>query len=133
MTIRRRTRAWILTTLALAIGMAAPAGGQASRFRLEELTISELQAALRDRRTTCRAVVEGYLRRIDAHDKRGEAINAVISINSGAGALAAELDRRFEQSGPIGSLHCVPIIVKDNYETVELPTSAGSLSLEGMK
>ena len=132
MAFQLRTRLWILTTLTVAIGMASTPGNQAPRFRLDELTISELHAALRDRRTTCRALVEGYLRRIDAHDKRGEAINALISINSGAGARAAELDRVVEQSGPIGPLHCVPIIVKDNYETVELPTSAGSLSLKGM-
>lgn len=118
--------------LAVSIGMTPAPGAQTPSFRLEEITISELHAALHDRRTTCRAIVDGYLRRIDTHDKRGAGINALISINSGAGARAAELDRAFEQSGPIGPLHCVPTIVKDNYETVELPTSAGSLSLKDM-
>src|SRR5207247_4211615 len=44
-----------------------------------------------------------------------------------------DLDRRFADRGPVGPLHCIPVIVKDNYETVDLPTTAGSLSLQGMK
>jgi len=131
MPIQRRTCTWILTAITVAIGMGPARATQAPGLQLQELTISELHAALRARRTTCRAVVEGYLRRISAEEKRG-AINALVSINSEASARAAELDRTFEQSRPIGPLHCVPIIVKDNYETVELPTSAGSLSLKGM-
>ena len=45
---------------------------------------------------------------------------------------ADDLDRRFRQSGPVGPMHCVPVIVKDNFETVDMPTTAGSLSLKGM-
>src|SRR5262249_26554070 len=45
---------------------------------------------------------------------------------------ADDLDRRFRQSGPVGAMHCVPVLVKDNYETVDMPTTAGSLSLKGM-
>jgi amidase len=128
----RWARIGLLATVVVSVGMAWAPGTQAPPFRLQEITISELHAALRDRRTTCRAVVESYLRRIDAHDKRGAAINALISVNDGAAARARELDRIFEESGLVGPLHCVPMVVKDNYETLELPTSAGSLSLEGM-
>src|SRR5262245_49185755 len=46
--------------------------------------------------------------------------------------LADTLPARFVQSGPVGPLHCVPLIVKDNYETTDMPTSAGSLSLKGV-
>src|SRR5205085_8257845 len=45
---------------------------------------------------------------------------------------ADALDRRFRQSGPVGPMHCIPVIVKDNYETIDMPTTAGSLSLKGM-
>src|SRR5262249_31973559 len=45
---------------------------------------------------------------------------------------ADDLDRRFRQSGPVGAMHCVPVLVKDNYETLDMPTTAGSLSLKGM-
>jgi amidase len=53
-------------------------------------------------------------------------------VNPDALRTADDLDRRFRQSGPAGPLHCVPVIVKDNYETVDMPTTAGSRSLEGM-
>ena len=53
-------------------------------------------------------------------------------INPDALKTADDLDRRFRQSGPVGPLHCVPVLVKDNYETVDMPTTAGSLSLKGM-
>src|SRR5437764_3161999 len=52
--------------------------------------------------------------------------------NPDALKTADDLDRRFKQSGPVGPMHCVPVIVKDNYETVDMPTTAGSLSLKGM-
>ena len=66
------------------------------------------------------------------YDKRGPAINSIVMINTGVLASADNLDRRFASSGPVGPVHCVPVIVKDNYETVDMPTTAGSLSLEGM-
>ena len=101
-------------------------------FRLEEATIAQIQAAFRDGSLTCRSLVEQYLKRIDAHDKRGAALNAIVMTNSDALTRADDLDRRFRQSGPVGAMHCVPVIVKDNYETVDMPTTAGSLSLKGM-
>jgi hypothetical protein len=52
--------------------------------------------------------------------------------NEQALKTADDLDRRFRQSGPVGAMHCVPVLVKDNYETVDMPTTAGSLSLQGM-
>ena len=101
-------------------------------FRLEEATIAQIQAAFRDGSLTCRSLVEQYLKRIDAHDKRGAALNAIVMTNSDALTRADDLDRRFRQSGLVGAMHCVPVIVKDNYETVDMPTTAGSLSLKGM-
>ena len=101
-------------------------------FQIEETTIAQIQTAFRDGSLTCRALVEQYLKRIDAHDKRGAALNAIVMTNPDALTRADDLDRRFRQSGPVGAMHCVPVIVKDNYETVEMPTTAGSLSLKGM-
>jgi len=101
-------------------------------FRLEETTIQQIQTALRDRSLTCRALVEQYLKRIDAYDKAGPALNAIVMINPDALKTADDLDRRFRQSGPVGPMHCVPVLVKDNYETIDMPTTAGSLSLKGM-
>jgi amidase len=101
-------------------------------FRLEETTIAQIHGAFRDGSLTCRALVEQYLKRIDAHDKRGAALTAIVLVNPEALRTADDLDRRFRQSGPVGPMHCVPVIVKDNFETIDMPTTAGSLSLKGM-
>jgi amidase len=101
-------------------------------FRTEEATIADIQAALRGRSLSCRALVAQYLARIETDDKQGAALNAIVMVNPRALDAADDLDRRFSQSGPAGPLHCVPVIVKDNFETVEMPTTAGSLSLKGM-
>jgi amidase len=96
-------------------------------FRVEEATIAEIHAALKARRTTCRAIVEQYLRRIDAFDKNGPALNAIVLVNPNALVQAETLDR----GGWAGPLHCVPTIVKDNFETIGLQSASGSLSLKG--
>jgi amidase len=109
----------------------APLAAQGGEFRLEEATIAEIHAAFRTKSLTCHALVQRYLDRIDAIDKRGPAINALVTINPGALATADSLDRLFTANGPVGDLHCVPVIVKDNFETHDLQTTAGSLSLKG--
>jgi amidase len=101
-------------------------------FALEETTIAQIQAAFRAGSLTCRSLVEQYIRRIDAYDKNGPALNAIVMINPGALETADDLDRRYRRSGAAGPMHCVPVIVKDNYETVDMPTTAGSLSLKDM-
>jgi amidase len=75
--------------------------------------------------------VQAYLDRIAAYDKRGPTINALIVVNPKALAVADSLDRRFAREGLTGPLHCIPMIVKDNFETTDLPTTAGSLALAG--
>ena len=102
-----------------------------STFRVEEATIATVHAAFRAHTLTCHALVQRYLDRVDAYDKRGPAINALITLNPAALAVADSLDRRFAKEGLTGPLHCVPMIVKDNFETHDLQTTAGSLSLKG--
>jgi amidase len=117
----------------LTVLLAGILAAQAQRpFTLDETTIPDIHAALRGGSLTCRSLVEQYLKRIDADDKQGAALNAIVMVNPRALAAADDLDRRFTQSGPVGPMHCVPVIVKDNFETVEMPTTAGSLSLKGM-
>ncbi|HLJ49869.1 MAG TPA: amidase family protein [Bryobacteraceae bacterium] len=112
----------LLSIAALPLLAQAP-----SHFEVEETTIAEVHAAMKAGRLTCAALVHEYLRRIEAYDKNGPAINAIVLVNPEAEKQAAELDRRFVQSGPIGPLHCVPMIVKDNFETKGLRTSNGAL------
>ena len=122
----------IAVIAALALLVAPIAAQPRSSFRVEETTIAQIQSAFRDGSLTCRSLVDRYLARIDAYDKKGAALNAIVMTNPDALKTADELDRRFRQSGPVGPMHCVPILVKDNYETADMPTTAGSLSLKGM-
>jgi Asp-tRNA(Asn)/Glu-tRNA(Gln) amidotransferase A subunit family amidase len=119
--------------LAAAVLSVATLSAQAPRpFQIEETTIAEIQSAFRDGSLTCRSLVEQYLTRIEANDKQGAALNAIVQTNPDVLKAADDLDRRFRQSGPVGPIHCVPVLVKDNYETIDMPTTAGSLSLKGM-
>jgi Asp-tRNA(Asn)/Glu-tRNA(Gln) amidotransferase A subunit family amidase len=120
----------IPVVIVLSVASGAAQRGTAP-FVLEEATIARIQAALRARQVTCRALVDAYLKRIEAYDKQGPALNAIVVVNPNAGREAEELDRRLAQTGPAGPLHCVPAIVKDNFETIGLQSADGSLSLQG--
>jgi amidase len=105
---------------------------QAQRFSVEETTIDAVHTAMRARSLTCRALVEAYLQRIDANDKQGPAINAITVVNPDALATADSLDKRFASSRQlVGPLHCIPVIVKDNMQTIGLQTAAGNIALKG--
>jgi amidase len=120
----------ILAALAIATTSAQPPSSPAP-FRIEETTIAQIHAAMQAHQLTCRGLVDAYLRRIDAYDKNGPAINAIVVVNPNAQKEADDLDRRFAQSGLVGPLHCIPAIVKDNFETIGLQSAGGSLSLKG--
>jgi len=82
---------------------------------------SRVHAAFRARTLTCRALVDAYLKRIDAYDKRGPAINAITVVNPDALATADSLDKRFGATRQlVGPLHCIPVIVKDKMQTIGL-------------
>ena len=101
------------------------------RFEVHEASIADIHAAMAEKRLTCRGLVESYLARIAAFDKNGPALNAIVIINGEALAQADALDRRFAQGGLTGPLHCIPMIVKDNFETIGLQSANGSLALAG--
>ena len=100
-------------------------------FVLEEATIAQVHQGMKDGAVTCRQLVEAYLARIDAYDQRGSKLNAVITINPKALEEADALDRKFVAGGLSGPLHGVPVMLKDNCDTVDMPTTGGSVSLEG--
>ena len=104
--------------------------GRGSTFVPEEATISDVHAALGAGRVTCVQVVQAYLRRIEAYDDRGPALNALITLNARALETAADLDRvSAANRSPMRPLHCIPVIVKDNHDTADMPTTGGSLTL----
>lgn len=116
-----------LLVIAVLLGVARLQAQAPQSFEVEEATIAQVHDAMKAGRLTCRALVDQYLRRIDAYDKNGPALNAIVLRNPDVVEEAVELDRRFAQSGLIGPLHCVPMIVKDNFETRGLRTSNGAL------
>ncbi|HUL74793.1 MAG TPA: amidase family protein, partial [Vicinamibacterales bacterium] len=93
--------------------------------------IAKVHAAMRAHQLTCRQLVDAYLQRIARYDKNEPPINAIVLTNPNALTEADELDRRFASSGLTGPLHCVPTIVKDNFETIGLQSADGSLALKG--
>ncbi|MDX1405372.1 MAG: amidase family protein [Woeseiaceae bacterium] len=95
-----------------------------------ETTISEIHGAMAAGDVTARQLVEYYLARIEAYDKQGPAINSIITMNPNALQRADALDRAYRRGGLSGPLHGIPMIVKDNYDTADMPTSAGSLALK---
>jgi Asp-tRNA(Asn)/Glu-tRNA(Gln) amidotransferase A subunit family amidase len=133
-TIIASMRVNVVLILVLALG--ASLGGQSrpralSAFDVMEKSIEDLQKAMQDQQITSRDLVELYLARIDAYDQRGPALNAIIALNPMARDEAMTLDAERAAKGPRGPLHGIPILVKDNYETVEMPTTAGSIALRG--
>jgi Asp-tRNA(Asn)/Glu-tRNA(Gln) amidotransferase A subunit family amidase len=92
-----------------------------------EATIGEVQDALLAGKTTCRMVVQAYLDRIQAYDDA--TVNAITVVNPNALARADEIDAALDRGEELGSLFCVPILVKDNFDTHDLVTTGGSVSL----
>lgn len=115
----------------VAIPPAAAAQRAVPAFSVQETSIDAVHRAFRARTLTCHQLVQRYLDRIAAYDKQGPAINALITLNPQALTIADSLDRRYAVSGAVGALHCIPMVVKDNFETRDLQTTAGSLSLKG--
>ncbi len=101
-------------------------------FRLEETTIDGIHSAFRSGELTCRRLAELYLARIEAYDKNGPELNAIITVNPNALDEADDLDRSFGRSGEfVGPLHGIPVLVKDQAETAGIRTTFGSVAFEG--
>jgi amidase len=101
-------------------------------FELDELTIAQLQDLMERRQTSAVSLVKKYLARIDAIDRRGPRLNAVIELNPDALQIARDLDKERVTTGPRGPLHGIPILIKDNIDTHDrMTTTAGSLALRG--
>ena len=104
--------------------MSATAGAQ--QFDVMEATIPAVQSAMESRKLTCHALVQAYLDRIAAYDKRGPALNSIQHVNARALAEADSLDAVLKAKAPRGPLHCVPVLLKDQVETSDMPTTYGS-------
>ncbi|MDE0649446.1 MAG: amidase family protein [Gammaproteobacteria bacterium] len=114
----------VLPLLLLAAACAAP-------FQVEEATIADIHQAMEEGRITAEELVQGYLDRIEAYDRQGPYLNSIITVSEHALGRARELDAAFAESGFTGPLHGIPVIVKDNYDTHDLPTTNGTLAFRG--
>jgi Asp-tRNA(Asn)/Glu-tRNA(Gln) amidotransferase A subunit family amidase len=120
----RPLAAWLVVGVLLGMSSLSKGGS----FRLtwtDEATVADIRAALAAHQITCRQLVQMYLDRIEAYDKKGKSLNAIVMVNPNVLAIADALDASFARSGFSGPLHCVPLTVKDNFNTVDMPTSAG--------
>ena len=101
------------------------------RLGLEEISVEELQQQYRDGTLTVREVVQAYIDRIEEIDRKGPILNSVRTLNGDALQIADRLDNELSEGNSRGPLHGVPILLKDNINTADMPTTAGSMFLEG--
>ena len=135
-----RSRSWIWDllsvrvqriTLVVIYSSVFTAGAVAQTLEITASTIEEINAAFANESLTSEQLVELYLSRIEAYDDTGPALNAVLALNGQALDRARALDAERRDKGPRSRLHGIPIVLKDNIDTADLPTTAGSLLLAG--
>jgi Asp-tRNA(Asn)/Glu-tRNA(Gln) amidotransferase A subunit family amidase len=123
----------LLSRLLLALVPSVAAAQRAAMVDVvHEASISTLQDGLRTGRWTATQLVDAYLARIAAYDQRGPGLNAVIRLNPNARRDATRLDLERRRGSLRGPLHGIPVLLKDNFDTFGLPTSASSLALAGV-
>ena len=99
-------------------------------FDVVEATIDDIHQALQKGSCNCEQLVTTYLRRIEAYDQTTR-LNSIVVTNPEALQIARQLDREWRRTKKMRPLHCIPLIVKDNYNTQGLQTTAGSIALKG--
>ena len=120
----------LLLIVTLAVLMLAPVSARKA-LDLDAATIADINAAFAAGTLTSERLVQMYLARIEAYNLRGPVLRAVIAVNRRAVDTARALDSERKTKGPRSVLHGIPIILKDNIDTADLPTTGGSLLLEG--
>lgn len=102
------------------------------QFELNEATIDMLQQKMQNKEYTSRSITELYLKRIDAIDKAGPKLNAVIQVNPDALNMADAMDKERANGKVRGPMHGIPVLIKDNIDTGDnMMTTAGALALSG--
>src|ERR1700754_2243566 len=121
--------ACIAVLTAALLGSAAPASAKQVPF--DQATIAELEAAMAKGTLTAEKLMDLCLARIKAYDRAGPKLHAVITLNPKAMEQAKALDAERKAGKVRGPLHGIPVVLKDNYDTVEMQTTGGSVLLEG--
>jgi amidase len=127
---RRRTTAFLAALVIGHCSLFIPVDLRAAQIDLASATIADLNAAFDTGALTSEKLTQLYLARIQAYDQAGPKINAVITLNPDALATARALDAERKSKGPRSPLHGIPVVLKDLYDTKDMPTSAGFLPLK---
>lgn len=124
---------WLLLLLLLGLHcfttLHSVSAGSRVAVALQDATLEDISRAMNEGRLTSEQLVSLYLRRIEAYDQRGPKVNAIITLNKNALAEARALDKERAERGPRGGLHGVPVVLKDLFDTKDLPTSCGFLPM----
>jgi len=118
----------------LAVGvmlMVASAAGQ--QFQLMEASISDIHRAMQSGKLTCHSLVQQYLDRIKAYDQQGPTLNAMLYVNPKVLEQADAMDKQVKRGTKLKPLQCIPVVLKDNFDTADMPTTGASLALKGMQ
>jgi amidase len=118
----------------LAVGvmlMVASAAGQ--QFQLMEASINEIHRGLQSGKLTCHSLVQQYLDRIKAYDQQGPTLNAMLYVNPKVLEQADAMDKQVKRGTKLKPLQCIPVVLKDNFDTADMPTTGASLALKGMQ
>jgi amidase len=103
-----------------------------SSFQLQEATVADIHAAFASGELTCVQLTKLYIDRIDAYNLKGPTLRAILTVNPKALESAAHMDRAYKASGgKVGPLHCIPTSLKDNFNTADMPTTGGNLTMTG--
>ncbi|MFD0854606.1 amidase family protein, partial [Actinomadura adrarensis] len=112
--------------------LTGAASARPKSFTLEETTVADIHEAFTRGSLTCERLIGGHLDRIRAYEDAGPSINSLITLAPDAMAQARARDAEYRRArGKIGELHCIPVILKDNVETRDMPTTGGSKALAG--
>ena len=120
---------FVLALTACTTNTGPETGAAVDDFRFVEASISDVHTAIRSGQMSCADIVSGYLDRIAAYDQ-ATGLNAVIFTNPKAMESARTIDRRFAVGEALGPLFCIPVLLKDNFDTHDMPTSGGSVALK---
>src|SRR6202162_1590477 len=102
-------------------------------FHLIEASITDIHEAVQAGTLTCHSLIQQYLDRLEAYDKQGPAVNAMLYVNPHALQQADAMDQEFKHTRKLKPLGCITIVLKDNFETADLPTTVGSILLKGVQ
>lgn len=120
-----------ISTIAYALLVTTSLATGAKSQSIEESSIDQIHAAFKNGSLNCEKIVQSYLNRIEAYDRKGPSLHAIVATNPKALAIARQMDADYKAGVTGGKpLHCVPIILKDLFNTADMATTGGNISMK---